>query len=194
MKLSILICTLPEQRNVQRLKRLINILSPQVERHKSEVEIKIHDAGRSMTTGAKRNALIKNCEGDYFCFVDDDDILPVYYVDELLKAIEQGPDVVTFIGYMTTDGDKREDFVIKLGENYERRSGIYYRWPNHLACFKKSVVEHVIFPDQWVQEDYIWSKAIRDRKLLKTEVHIQKEMYIYDFQSNKGNTRNLVRR
>lgn len=182
MILSILICTLPER--AESLKRLTNILQPQLT---SEVEIKLHDAGRSMSTGEKRNQLIENCNGDYFCFIDDDDWVPMYYVDELKKAINQNPDVITFNGWMTTDGQRRENFVIKLNERYEQRNGVYYRYPNHLCCFKKSVVEGTKFMPIYVREDYEWATAIHNRKLLKSEVHIDLDMYHYQFSTKKNN-------
>jgi hypothetical protein len=183
MMLSILICTIPER--VELLTRLKNVLEPQVKRHQDLVEIKIHDAGRSMSTGDKRNQLVANCEGEYFSFIDDDDLVPMYYVDEILKAIISKPDVVTFIGYMTTNGKDRRDFTIKLGSRYEEKNGHYYRFPNHLCVFKKSLVSHIKFPSVYVQEDYQWAREIHDRRLLKTEVHIDKSLYHYDFRTSK---------
>lgn len=183
MKLSILICTLPER--AQLLQRLNNILLPQVGRRKAEVEIKYHDAGRSMTTGDKRNQLIGSCEGEYFCFVDDDDLVPIYYVDEMLKAISKTPDVVTFKGYMTTNGGDRRNFTIKLGSLYIEKNNHYYRFPNHLCAFKKELVQDIKFPSVYQQEDYLWSKQINDNRILKSEVHIDLDMYHYDFRTNK---------
>lgn len=184
-KLSILIPTLPERFHY--LQRLKNIIEPQVARFADQVEIKIHDAGRHMSTGTKRNELIALSEGEYFIQIDDDDMVPVYYVDELIKAIDQGPDVVTFIGYMTTDGAHRQDFTIKLGSKYETISGHHYRFPNHLCAYKRSVVEKVKFPDITVTEDYQWASEVQRRGLLKTEVHIAKEMYHYCFETHKNN-------
>jgi glycosyltransferase involved in cell wall biosynthesis len=180
MKLSILIPTLNETRNINRLQRLRKILDPQVCKYHGQVEIVINDAGRSVPTGSKRNLLIKNSEGEYFCFIDDDDVVPEYYVEELLNAIEQGPDVITFIGHMTTDGKLRQDFTIKLGSDYVTKDDHHYRYPNHLCCFKRSVVEHIKFKPVWQQEDFMWATEIMIRKLLKSEVHIEKEMYWYD--------------
>lgn len=183
MKLSILIPTLNEPESINYLRRLRGILDPQVAKYPGEVEIRIHDAGRQMATGTKRNELIHNSDGDYFSMIDCDDLVPIYYVDELMKAIAQGPDVVSFIGYMTTDGTNRKDFTIRLGERYEERNGHYYRFCNHLCCYKRSTVERIKFPPIWVQEDYKWACEIQ--KYLKTEVHINKPMYTYDFKSKK---------
>lgn len=177
IKLSILICTLPERYKL--LRRLLNILEPQ---KTHEVEIKIHDAGRgAMSTGEKRNKLIESAEGEYFCFCDDDDLVPSYYVKELLTAIESKPDVVSFIGYMTTDGRNRQNFTIKLGSDYVTKNNHHYRFPNHLCAFRRDLVKHRKFPHTNIGEDYLWAVGLQP--LLKTEVHINKEMYIYDFIS-----------
>lgn len=186
MILSILIPTLPEPNNIHYLARLKSILDPQVAQYPEQVELYIHDAPRSMPTGTKRNELIKNSSGKYFCFVDDDDMVSSQYVGWIMENIFRSePDVITFNGYMTTDGVLRRNFVIRLGEKYEERNGIYYRYPNHLCVFKRSVVEHVKFKPQWVQEDYFWATEIRDKGLLKTSAHIDADMYHYDFRSKK---------
>lgn len=183
MKLSILIPTLPEPESKAYLNSLLSVLSPQVDEFKSEVEIVIDDAGRHMPTGAKRNEMVANCTSDYFIFVDCDDHVPIYYVNELLTALETGPDVVTFNGYMTTNGTSRVDFIIRLGEKYEERGGKYYRFPNHICAFKRDLVKKIKFPPIHHGEDYKWALEIHDKKLLKTEVHIDKEMYHYDFKT-----------
>jgi len=185
MKLSILIPTLNEPESINFLRRLNNILDPQIARFPGQVEKVINDAPRSMPTGTKRNHLIKNSEGEYFSQIDVDDVPASYYVDEMMRAINSNPDVVTFNGYMTTNGDNRRNFTIELGSGYFEKNGHYYRWPNHLCAFKRGLVEHIKFPDKWQQEDYEWSKQINDKKLLKTEVHIEKDMYHYDFRAKQ---------
>jgi glycosyltransferase involved in cell wall biosynthesis len=186
MKLSILVPTLPEPESVKYLTRLKDVLGPQLNKYSGEVEMYIHDAGRQMPTGTKRNEMIKHTDSDYFCMIDCDDWVPTDYVERILRAIESGPDVITFNGYMTTDGVLRRNFVIRLGEKYEERNGVYYRYPNHLCIFKRKLVEHIKFPAIWVQEDYQWATTIRDKGILKTEVHIDADMYHYDFKSKKA--------
>jgi glycosyltransferase involved in cell wall biosynthesis len=178
MRLSILICTLPER--ADKLKRLTDILDYQIAWFKDHVHYSIHDAGRGMPTGKKRNELINQTSGEYFVFIDDDDVISDDYVEEIMKAIEQKPDVVTFKGFMTTNGEDRRDWTIKLGSKYEERNGHYYRWPNHIVPMRRDAVRQIAFPEIWIQEDYQWSKRINDMCLLKTEVHIDKVLYHYD--------------
>lgn len=177
MKFLILICTLPERAN--KLKRL----TLELDRQKSKftgVDYKIHDAGRAIPTGRKRNQLIEQSFSEYFSFIDDDDMVSSDYIEQIMLAIEKSPDVITFNGWMTTNGANRQDFTIRLGSKYEEKNGHYYRFPNHLCVFKRERVRHIKFPDLWQMEDYQWAKNIHDRGLLKTEVHIEADLYWYD--------------
>ena len=178
MTFLILICTLPERAN--KLKRLTTELDRQKSKYPGLVDYKIHDAGRMVPTGRKRNQLIEQSQSDYFSFCDDDDMVSKVYIEQIMIATENNPDVITFNGWMTTNGTNRENFTIKLGSKYEKSNGHYYRFPNHLCAFKREKVKHIKFPDQWVQEDYMWAKNIHDRGLLKTEVHIEADLYWYD--------------
>lgn len=175
MKLSILICTLPERQH--KLNVLLNSLEQQ---RTGDVEILTDNSDRHVPTGTKRNNLISRSTGEYFSFIDDDDKVPHYYISEIMNALNQNPDVVTFIGYLTNSGVNRENFTIKLGSQYVSKDRHHYRFPNHLCTFKKSLVAHIKFPDIYQQEDYQWAKKIHDAKILKTEVHINKDMYHYD--------------
>lgn len=188
MKLSILIPTLPEPESQSYLKRLISVLDQQGSF--MNVQVITHDGPRSMPTGTKRNELISRAKGEYFSQIDCDDLVPNNYVSDLLKAIEQNPDVITFKGFMTTNGANKSNFIIKLGSDYTEKNGHYYRWPNHLCCFKKSLVQHIKFEPIWQQEDYLWSLAVKNSGVLKNEIHIDKDMYHYDFKTkvHKTNT------
>lgn len=185
VKLSILIPTLNEPFYINRLRRLLSVLKPQIEKFPGLVDYTINDAGRGMTTGLKRNLLIANSVSDYFVFIDSDDLISDDYLKEIMQALESNPDCVTMCGWMTTDGKDKRDWTIKLGSDYTERNRHYYRWPNHLAVMRRDTVSSVMFPNQTKGEDYEWSKQIRDRGLLKSEVHIPKQIYFYDFISPK---------
>lgn len=183
MKLSILICSLPER--AHHLANLMSTLSL-----RDGVEIICDNRPRNVPTGVKRNDLIARAKGEYVCFVDDDDWVEPSYIEDILAAIEQSPDVITFKGWMTTDGLHPVDWCIRLGEKYEARTdpdGItrYYRFPNHLCPIKKSIASSFTFPAVWQGEDYAWAKAIHDARVLKTEVHIDKRLYYYRFVTGK---------
>lgn len=180
MILSILIPTLPERAHL--LQRVLGLLGTH-----PEVEILTDPRGREVTTGQKRNDLIDRSQGEYIVFVDDDDFPQNGYTHEIIHAIRMNdyPDCITFEGWYTENQGPRIPFVIKLGERYEARGGIVYRWPNHLVPMKKRIAQAVRFPNKTVGEDYEWSREIAQRGLIKTSFHIQKQLYYYDYRSIK---------
>lgn len=182
IRLSILIPTLPTRRH--HLGNIIYELTHSGHGYEPSYQIKIDDRA-GIPTGTKRNWLMGQAEGEYVVFVDDDDHVAFDYIKQIIHATEGRPDCVTFRGHMTTNGAHRVNFVLRLGERYEERGGMYYRWPNHITPIKRSIAEQVKFPDVYSGEDYQWSKQINDRGLIKTEHFIDKEMYHYDFRTKK---------
>lgn len=188
--LSICIPTLPEQKSKNHLAKLLVLLLPQ---KTDEIEIIIDDRGRHIPTGTKRNDMYAQAQGKYVCSVDCDDWIAPTYCEDILIAIKNNmPDVVTFDGWYTENGRNHVDWVIKLGEKYEARhdaaSGgkyMFFRWPNHLTAMKKEIATSVKFEPIWQGEDYKWSKEIRDRNILKTEIHIYKQLYHYIYLTQK---------
>jgi glycosyltransferase involved in cell wall biosynthesis len=185
MLLSILTCTLPERAHY--LKRLSEVITNQIA--DKPVEFLVDPRPRNVPTGTKRNDLIRQCKGAWVCFIDDDDRIADDYVSSILKALESNPDVVTFEGTYTENGRNKVDWVIKLGERYEARTEngkyMFFRYPNHLSVIRKSIANRVRFPDVWQGEDYQFATKLKDLNLLKTSVHIPKQLYFYDFKTNK---------
>lgn len=185
MTLSILTATIPERANY--LKRLSDLITPQIDG--KPVEWLIDPSPRKTPTGTKRNSLISQSKGAWVCFVDDDDWIAPTYVQDILKALESNPDVVTFEGWYTENGRNRVDWAINLGEKYEARHEkgkyMFFRYPNHLAVIRKSIAISVKFKPIWQGEDFQWATEIKDRDLLKTTVHIPKHLYHYEFRTNK---------
>lgn len=181
MILSILIPTLPDSKHY--LTRILSLLTPQLDGYAGLIELVIDDRGREIPTGAKRNDMIQKATGKYVIQVDCDDLIMPTYIQDIFNATNDGSDCITFRGYMTTNGASRVNFVIRLGEGYEERNGMYYRWPNHLCGIKREIAAAVKFPAIHQGEDYIWSKKIKDLGLLKTETFIDKELYHYDFRT-----------
>lgn len=182
--LSILIPTLPEPKNQASLQLLLKEIADQIDAigYIDYIEVLTDDRDRSVPTGTKRNDLIARATAKRFVFIDDDDHILAGYINCITDAIANAdPDVITFEGFITTNGAKRKHWVIRLGESYEERNNVYYRFPNHLAVMKKELVQHVKFPDVHYGEDYAWAKQIHEQGLLKTSVHIEKELYWYDY-------------
>lgn len=180
MILSILICSIPESSAY--LNQMLGYLGLH-----DGVEILVDNRGREVPTGTKRNDLIQRAQGEYFVFVDCDDKVEPDYISCILTALESKPDCVPIDGtYIdVVNNNYTMYWTMRIGEKYEARGNHIYRWPNHLAVMKKSLVQHIKFSPVWRGEDYEWSKKINDLGILKTEAIINKRLYTYLFISNK---------
>lgn len=179
MTLSILICSL-QSRNTQ-LVQLLHHLNTQTQG--KPVEILTNVDNRQSTTGKKRQELLQRAQGKYVVFIDDDDHVPDYYVDEMLIACASDCDCVAINGVMTTNGAHETNwFISKDYQNKDVREGnkmVYYRRTNHITAVKREIALRAGFPDKSNAED----KHYSDRLVLHTEFKIEKPMYFYRFST-----------
>jgi GT2 family glycosyltransferase len=185
MILSILIPTLTQRRDI--LNKLIVLLNNQIAGTSSvgKVEILINEDQGQKTTGHKRNELKSKAKGKYIIFLDDDDEPAQIYISELLKGAKEDRDCIVFNGWMTTNGGDHRNFQLRIGEKYEERNGMYYRYPNHLCAMKRELVAHINFPNKTIGEDYEYATKIKDLGLLKTQYIIEKDLYHYKYLTKK---------
>lgn len=189
-KLSILICHTPGREGF--LSRLKRIVWPQLDG--DEVEMLIHD-GVGMSIGQKRNELLQRAEGEYVCFIDDDDRVSDNYVELLMDGINKGVDCCSLKGIITEDGNnplifehsiRYKEYRTVSGE-YNTSSGDvrYERYPNHLNCIKASIAKQFKFPNQNVSEDTDWATQIHKSGLIKIEHYIPEVIYYYEYIRKK---------
>lgn len=145
------------------------------------VEILVESDERETTTGEKRNHLLLRASGDYICFVDDDDLVPVDYCKKILAAINSTnprPDVIGFEGTLIRKGQPNRRFIHSMKHStWFEKDNVYYRCPNHLNPVKRELALQVMFPDKTIGEDHDYSKKLYP--LLKTEVYVVGSMYEY---------------
>lgn len=136
------------------------------------------------STGVKRQWLLDRARGEYVVFIDSDDWVYDYYIDEMLLACESGADCFAINGIMTTDGQHETKWYLsKDFKNEDRREGnktVYYRHTNHITGVKRSIALAAGFPDKSNAEDKFYS----DRLILKTEYKIEKPLYHYRFSAH----------
>jgi hypothetical protein len=118
-------------------------------------------------------------------FVDDDDMVSSTYVKDILTAAESNPDAIVFNGTMTTNGRDERKWYISKDYGYEAKGGAYYRYPNHIVPIRREIAMAFPFMDIRIGEDYAWATAIHNAGLIKSEVKIEKELYHYQFRTNK---------
>lgn len=188
MKLSILICTMPQRSEM--FYSLKNKILNQIEKaNTNDVEILSNDR-LDITTGEKRNILLTQAKGKYLCFVDDDDDVSDCYVDELLKAVRSNKDCASLKGIITWDGEKPEVFEhsIKYKEyrnDLRCQEVVYERYPNHLNCIKSCIAKQISFTHKNHSEDTDFADSLFESKLIKSEYYIEEILYYYRYARKK---------
>jgi GT2 family glycosyltransferase len=136
--------------------------------------------------------LLERAKGKYVIFIDDDDKVSEDYLYEILEAIKQEPDVISFNGWVETNGANRESFKISkdlpyitIQDAFGKRE--HLRYPNHIVPVKREIALLIGFRDMRFAEDFDYAKRLKESGLLKKEVYIQKDLYFYLYDSKKNN-------
>ena len=180
MILSILICSLFSRK--EKLASLLENLDSQIT---NDVEILINIDKKEKSTGQKRNELVAQAKGKYIVFIDDDDVVPDYYIQEMLKACLSDMDCIAINGIMTTDG--KDEIAWRLSKDNpnititENGKNIYLRKTNHITAVKREHAIKAPFPNKSNAEDKAYSDAVN--VFLKTEYTIALPMYHYVYLS-----------
>lgn len=183
MILSILIPTITERVNY--LNNLLKLINMQIRSINAEdkVEIIINSDNREKTTGQKRNELLNKANGKYVWFIDDDDEIYPGAIKAVLEAAEKNPDCMAINGTMTTNGRNEERWFIAINNSYEKRNGVYYRYPNHITPIKRELAIKIKFPNKTLGEDYDYATQLKNAGYLKTEEIIKLPIYHYKYRS-----------
>lgn len=154
---------------------------------RKRVEIIMLTDAKSMMLGHKRNVMVDIAQGKYVVFVDDDDRLEPDYLASLLEATATDADVLTFLVSVIWNGKPPKICHYSLDYAKDASDGeIYQRLPNHICAVKRELASKVSFPNIIYGEDSGYSKLLRP--LLKTEHHIPRVLYHYDYDSETTET------
>jgi glycosyltransferase involved in cell wall biosynthesis len=158
---------------------LINELNKQIQEcnAKDIVEIVTETDDGNLSVGAKRNNVLDKANGEYVCFIDDDDMITPIYVSKILNALKSKPDVVELVGFLP---HHNLPFIHNLncGGHY-RKDGIQFRTPNHLNTIKTEIAKKIKYIEISHGEDQDYSHRLWNSGLMKTEELIHDRMYIY---------------
>jgi hypothetical protein len=159
---------------------------PQVEQHPGVSVLALWNNGER-SLGSIRQALVVGADSDYVSFIDDDDMVPDYYVHEIVTAIESAfdrPDQVGWRMQCIADGTPLKPTYHSVAYRgwYDDDTG-YYRDHSHLNPVKREIALRVNFERGEPPEDVSWSDQVRG--LIQTEVRINdgKVMYYYHASS-----------
>ena len=174
-KWSILILTQPAR--AEFLKRLLAVLQPQIQAAEG-VELIIDMFDPKLSLGANREQMRKKAEGEYICFVDDDDMVAANYVTRILPLLD-GVDYVGFRVQQTIDG---ADIGISNHSlrypGWSEKAGLFYRdlmfWNPTL---RKLALEAELEGGRG--EDVRWANKIRKLGEVRSEHYVDEVLYFY---------------
>lgn len=147
----------------------------------------------ALSYGGKRNALIDAATGGHVAFFDDDDEPHPEYVQRIMKALEEDPDVVGFkvACYGYANGCKSPEIMEPAdvsirykGWGNDQNGFKYVRYPHHLAPTRREHAMAIGYRGHY-GEDHDYSIRMEASGRLKTEVHIDEFLYIYRFDAVK---------
>ena len=156
------------------------------------VEIQADGRGRQISIGQKRTDLYKAANGLFVVQWDSDDWVSDEGVYDIVNAIKKTPEVdcVTYEEHVHINGVNYTSNHSILYHDWEGEGNTefadgfnFHRTPYMKSVIKTEIAKSVPVPDCRFSEDHQWSKLIKP--LLKTEHHIEEEIYHYIYISNQ---------
>lgn len=176
---TILIPTIPQR--AAQFERLLGVVLPQLDEHRGRVRVLAWRNRGTPRLAEIRDAMLLAAGTDYVSFIDDDDLVPDYYVAEVVRAIEQRPDHVGFLLDYCPAGGPAEVVEHSLKWSTWGRSveGVLYRDFTHVDPVRTDFALKGQFAAAKPRraEDRVWVKQVRP--YLSSEVYIDKIMYHY---------------
>lgn len=170
------------------LNGLIYELHKQIENENAnnDISISILTEHQNLSVGERRNILLQNAKSKYVCFFDDDDMPTDFYIKRIYEGAKSGADCCSLKGIYTVNGQNPEIFEHSI--NYKEWKTVentlypnvkYERPPNHLNCIKSEIAKSIHYNHINFGEDKIWSDAVFNTGLIKTEFPINEIIYQY---------------
>ena len=202
IKLSILTISITER--FSKLQSLVSNLQGQIDNlrieDQEEIEILIDLDNRKRTISEKRNNLLSLAQGDFLCFIDDDDEVSSDFISALLAEISKKPEV-DCITYDQICFINKEKFEIRFGLGQPithlsmaglSKNGNLKRPPYHMCCFRTSIAQKIKFKEVFTSErqsveDIDW--LLRLFPYLNTESKIEKPLHIYKYDEKMSRSK-----
>lgn len=142
------------------------------------------------SVAVKRQALLEAATAQYVSFIDDDDMVPGWFVFTAMSALSTRPDYVGFPVEYYVDGgfEKRAEHSLRYTE--------WYDWPEHYVrdiTHLNPLRRDLALLGRFDREDGIaangrgedgrWADSVRATGLVRSEEYIGQVMYRYYFST-----------
>jgi hypothetical protein len=155
-----------------------------------EVEILALYDNRRRSTGLKRQALLDVAYGNFVTCLDDDDGVAPDYLECVLDAINENPDVDVIVFNSSSSLNGEPPFTVITGiefENEQCRKDASGKWVNihrkpwHWCVWNARLAHAATFPDGYIDDDWYWLRQMIP--LVKTQHRIDKTLHYYQYNS-----------
>lgn len=190
--LSILICSVDTEERQNKLKNLINELHRQISKNYAEeiVEIIVDTDNMNKSVGQKRNDLIEKAQGEFICFIDDDDFVSENYLSIILYHLNPSIDILLIAIEHIENGVNKPKIIPSLYiDNLNTGEAVFKTNHFHLCPHKKSIARNVLFECVNFAEDMLYSQKMV--KHINNSFLISQPIYIYFDNLEKSLTRNV---
>ncbi len=147
----------------------------------NDVEIIFFKDNKEMTIGEKRELLYKEANGLYSLQIDDDDDIADNGIELILDAIKNNPgvDCITYRENCMMNGKYySSNHSLKYDDWADKFDGFdYVRTPFYKDVIRTDIAKSVPFEHIRYGEDHAWARTLKPH--LKTEAHIDEEIYFY---------------
>ena len=155
----------------------------QIEECSGMVEFRSLFDNGTIPSGRKRNQLVRESTGQYFCFLDDDDFISPDYVQLLCDGCDGYVQVVS-LEMLRIDIDhgnaRSHTFSIYHEDKKALSRGRWEMTANHLCAWRRDIGTKVAFPDHLgYADDVFWYRPLMESGLVTSEHHIDRTIYFY---------------
>lgn len=172
---SIGILTVPPR--AEKLKELMGVLLPQVEKAKGKIQLIVLYNNFEKPLGDLRQQVVESAKGEYISFIDDDDMVPPDFCETILPHLNGKNDYIGFRVAFFNNGIRRKPVYHSLKyKDWSEDDEGYYRDITHLNPLKLSIAKQATFYGG-SGEDVSWANQLRGKA--KKEHFIDREMYEY---------------
>lgn len=189
-KWSILIPSLPARRELR--KRVLDRLEYQLGTcDYDDIELLVLEDNRSREYGPKLQAMIDIAQGEYVCFVDDDDLVSDHYV-KTLRPLMDGVDHVGFTASISIEGGPWKPVYYSVKHKVWRDTPKgYYRNPQHLTPIRRDLAVQIPWRGHY-GADRDWSTRMAEAGLIQTENLAPKDDPVYFYYCDTTKNREGV--
>lgn len=143
-----------------------------------DTRIKYSFLGKNGGISENTNEALKLATGEYIALLDHDDIIPKFALYEIVKCINENPDVE----FIFSDEDKiMEDKENRIGphfkSDYAHDTLLSYNYICHLSVFKKELLEKIGGFNKEFDGSQDYDIILRATESAKKIVHIPKILY-----------------